>query len=378
MKITKKSPAMAFLLMIILGLFPAPSRSNAKTTSPLQQAADQDCENIKQGIQQLQQDLAAISVEMQRLTELLDQVNNGVAKTQAAVSTATAHANAGLTNETLRGQLLDTLGKLLNTRRQIKQQLEDDASIMQEIKNEIADLLSKLANCARPSTTQPPKQGPQDQQPAPPSKSTPSKSQTSMSTTGAGIQFQFRGFGGATIINGNTPSTSGFDGAVLFPLGNRVLVGPTAGFQWVDSSIVKTIGGGPPPATFIHESVGFKSGNFGGRIVFPLSGFQLDIHGGATVAGSTITQAAGFCGNGTPTGGPAGCTTTSSTTTHDTVVGPFVGGYISHSIFSHVGVFVGYDYHRLKDTKSSVNVFDVHSNDVVAGLMLSFGRHHEK
>lgn len=192
------------------------------------------------------------------------------------------------------------------------------------------------------------------------------------------VALQFRGFGGATIINSNSPSTAGFDGAVLFPLGNRVLVGPTAGFQWVDSSIVKTIGGGPPPSTFIHTSVGFKTGNFGGRIAFPFGGWQVGIHGGATVAGSTITQAEGFCGNGTPTGGPAGCTVTSSTTTHDTVVGPFVGGYISHSIFSHVGVFVEYDYHHLKETKSSVSVFDLHDSDVVAGIVLSFGRHKAK
>ena len=31
---------------------------------------------------------------------------------------------------------------------------------------------------------------------------------------------------------------------MLFPLGNRVLVGPTAGYEWVNSSIVKTVGGG--------------------------------------------------------------------------------------------------------------------------------------
>ncbi len=202
-----------------------------------------------------------------------------------------------------------------------------------------------------------------------------------MNTTGAGIQFQLRGFGGATIINGNTPSTAGFDGAVLFPLGNRVLVGPTAGFQWVDSSIVKTIGGGPPPSTFIHESVGFKTGNFGGRIAFPFGGWQLGIHGGAAVASSAITQATGFCGTGTPTGGPAGCHVTSSTTTHDTVTGPSVGGYISY-MFSplahHVGVFVEYDYHRFKDTQSSATVFDLHSSDIVAGIVLSFGRHKGK
>jgi len=204
----------------------------------------------------------------------------------------------------------------------------------------------------------------------------PSSSQTSMGTTGAGIQFQLRGFGGATIVNGNAPATAGFDGAVLFPLGNHVLVGPTAGFQWVNSSIVSSIGSMTPGSTFANTSVGFKQGNFGGRIGFPFGGWQLGIQGGATVAGSTITQIEGFCG-------PTGCTTSSSTTTHDTVVGPFVGGYIGHSIFSHVGVFVEYDYVRLKDTKPNptnpsgpaISVFDLHYSNVVAGIVLTFGRH---
>ena len=210
----------------------------------------------------------------------------------------------------------------------------------------------------------------------------PPKNNNPVSMSGFTPAIQLRGFGGASFINGNTPATAGFDGAVLFPLGNRVLVGPTAGFQWVDSSIVKTIGGGPPPSTFINTSVGFKSGNFGGRIAFPFGGWQLGIQGGATVAASTITQATGLCGG---TGGslPPGCTVTSTSTTQDTVVGPLVGAYVSRNIFSRVGVFFEYDYHLLKDTQPnptnpsgpSVTVFDLHYSDVVAGLVLTFGRH---
>jgi len=133
-------------------------------------------------------------------------------------------------------------------------------------------------------------------------------------TTGMGFtpSFQIRGFGGATFVNGNTPST--------------------AGFEWVDSSIVKTIGGGPPPSTFINQSVSLRTGNFGGRVNVPFYGFELGVHGGATVAGSTITQATGFCGP-TSTGPSGACTIVSSSTTHDTVVGPFVGGYILTRFF---------------------------------------------
>jgi Skp family chaperone for outer membrane proteins len=354
-----------FLFMMAL----IPIYAASQTTAPGQQAGGQDCEKIKQDIQQLQQELADLSAEMQRETELLDELNKDVAQTQAHLNAITAQVNAGVLNETLRGEELDTLAKVLGLRKQVRQQLEDDAKLIQGIKAEIADLLGKLANCPPPSTTEPSKQETPSPQP-PASGTTPQKNKT-VSMSGFTPTIQLRGFGGATIVNGNTPSTAGFDGAVLFPLGNRVLVGPTAGFQWVGTSIVSTIGGGPPPSTFINTSVGFKNGNFGGQIGFNLSGWELGIRGGATVASSTITQAEGFCGNGTESGGPAGCTTTSSTTTHDRITSPFVGGYISHSIFSHVGVFAEFDYHRLKDN----NVFDLSDRVVVGGVALSFGRH---
>lgn len=211
---------------------------------------------------------------------------------------------------------------------------------------------------------------------APPQENkTPPAPHKPVSMSGFTPAIQLRGFGGASIVNGNAPATAGFDVAARWPLGARIFVCvPAVGFQWADSSIVKTIGGGPPPSTFINTSVGFKTGNFGGRIGFPFGGWEIGVRGGATVASSAITQATGFCGTGTPTGGPAGCHVTSSTTTHDTVTGPFVGGYISHSIFSHVGVFAEFDYTRLKDS----NVYDVSNRVVVVGIVLSFGRHQAK
>ncbi len=207
---------------------------------------------------------------------------------------------------------------------------------------------------------------------------------TTTGTTGHGYGFtptiQLRGFGGASFITDNTPATAGFDGAVLFPLGNRVLIGPMAGFQWVGSSQVQTIGGGPPPSTFINTTAGFKQGNFGGRIAFPFSGFQFGIHGGATVAGLTITQASGFC-SGTGGSLPPGCTVISTTTTHDTGVGAFVGTYISHPIFSHVGVFGEYDYDFLPQIKppsgSSLPAISLLcGNTIFGGFTLTFGGHH--
>ena len=100
---------------------------------------------------------------------------------------------------------------------------------------------------------------------------------------------------------------------MLFPLGNRILVGPTTGFQWVNSSIVNSIGSHRPGSKFVDTSAGFKEGNFGSVVDFPLYhwnkrdrlpelNFDFGLRGGATVAGSTITQATGFCGTGRPDG----------------------------------------------------------------------------
>jgi len=134
----------------------SPGLPSPQTPAPGQQAADQDCEKIKKDIEQLQEELAKLSVEMQRVTDQLNRLDNSIAKAQADFRSR-SFVFAG---EAVRGQYLDAIAKMLNLRKQLKQQLEDDASLMQAIKDEIADLLNKLANCPPPSTTEPPKQEP--------------------------------------------------------------------------------------------------------------------------------------------------------------------------------------------------------------------------
>lgn len=373
--------AVSFILTAI-----SPLKLPSQAASPVGQATSQDCEEIKQDIQQMQDDLAKLSAAMEQLQNVLNQTNKDIAKAQADLKLTTA---PGL-NETLRGQVLDSLTGLMSTRNHLEQELETDAKLVQVIKDQIADLLNKLGNCAPPNATQPQAQeSPQNQPPSsppspPPSQLTPSQpsSNKSVSMSGFTPTFQLRGFGGASFINGNTPATSGFDGAVLFPLGNHILVGPTAGFNWINSSLVNSIGSHQPGSTFINTAAGFKSGNFGAQIQIPFmffhpTGVHIDIHAGATVANSTITQAEGFCGLGNATS-PAGCNVTSTTTTHNTVIGPFLGGYISHSIFPHVGVFAGYHWIHLKDTSSggsttgssggSQTLFDLNQNEIKLGI----------
>ena len=145
-----------------------------------------------------------------------------------------------------------------------------------------------------------------------------------------------------------------------------------------------TIGSHETGSTFIDTSAGFKEGNFGGSIAFPFGGWQLGVQGGATVADANVTQAEGYCGGTTPTGGGStACTVSSSYSSHDTVVGRFVGGYVSHRIFSHVGAFVEWDWSHLNDTtsfgsstttsSSSSTVFDVDLNDIRAGFVFTVG-----
>jgi hypothetical protein len=173
-----------------------------------------------------------------------------------------------------------------------------------------------------------------------------------------GIQFQLRGFGGTSFINGSTPATFGFDGAVLFPLGNHVLIGPTAGFEWINSSIVHSIGSRQPGSTFVDSKTRLNEGKFGVGVEFSLSnlfpqagntpnanstGWRVGIGGGLAIAGSNTTQQSGFCAG---TGGslPPGCNVVSNVREHDTANGLFVEAYVSHPILPHVEVFVGAEY----------------------------------
>ena len=182
--------------------------------------------------------------------------------------------------------------------------------------------------------------------------------------------FLLRGFGGVTLINGNAPSAAGFDAAVLFPLGHLVHLGFASGFQWSDSSVVSMAGGsgGSGPSTFINTSVGFKSGNFGGRLGLAAAGWELGLNAGVTVDGSSITQNEGACNTGGSAG--TGCIVTSTTKMYGAIVGPYAGPYVSRSIFHHVAVFAEGDFRHQKDG----HLFNNNSGSLVGGVVLSFGR----
>ncbi len=156
------STTLGFLL--ILSLSPLATPSGPHATALPQQAADQDCEKIKKDIQELQQELADLSAEMQNETNQLNSLDKTISQAQAHLKSITAGVNSGILNETLRGEELDTLAKLLSLRKQLKQQLEDDAELIQEIKAEIADLLNKLGSCPPKQTQELPKEKPKTEQ----------------------------------------------------------------------------------------------------------------------------------------------------------------------------------------------------------------------
>jgi len=130
-------------------------------------SASQDCEKIKADIRQLQQTLADLSAEVQKLTNQLDTVNQHISQIQAAVKAATDESNGQSGNQRFigtnpfeieRGQQLDSLAYEMAIRKELKERIEDDTSAMQRIKDNIADLLNQLGSCGPKNEQKSPKQ----------------------------------------------------------------------------------------------------------------------------------------------------------------------------------------------------------------------------
>lgn len=104
----------------------------------------------------------------------------------------------------------------------------------------------------------------------------------------------------AIVVNGNAPAAAGFDGPVLFPLSNTVPVGPNASYEWVNSTIPKTSGGGLSAS----GSTAANDLNFTGE--YTLNGnrisilYQFSKPTGVLVdafSGNTSVAATGTCGS---------------------------------------------------------------------------------
>ena len=344
-------------LLAVSALLLIPTHSASQAITPPQQVASEDCERIKQDIEQLQQELADLSAEMQRETEQLDQLNKAVAQTQADLNVATAHANAGLTNETLRGQLLDTLAHMLGLRKQLKQQLEDDAELIQEIKAEIADLLSKLANCGPPSTTEPPKAETPTPQP-PPSPGTKSVSSTTPSVP-APCTF-LAGLSGGITTSGNLSTASAMEGDVGMYCGPGGL-----GLGFVrsgDATVQGTTTGSSLPAS---ATANFHAAEFKGSVnVLDVGPLSMYVQGGgwAFTARSTSTTTIVVTN---PTGGTM--TETVTTTASRGGVAPFFGGSIQGRLTKYLAAQVGVKRGYLR----SGNSLDQGVTMVLFGLSVS-------
>jgi predicted RNase H-like nuclease (RuvC/YqgF family) len=131
---------------------PAGQATPPSQTTPVQQTGGEDRAKIKQDIKELQEDLAKLSVEMDSLKRRLEHLNKAIADYQKDINSM-----GSVFSETYRGERLDRLAEMMATRKDLRQQLEDDASLMQAIKDGIDDLLNKLAN---PTNTEPTKQEP--------------------------------------------------------------------------------------------------------------------------------------------------------------------------------------------------------------------------
>ena len=309
-------------LLLICAVIPLPTAAQA--AGPGQPMGDQDCERIKQDIQQLQQDLSNLSVEVQRLTDMLNTINKDISRAQANLKLTTA---PGL-NETLRGELLDSLANLMNFRSKWERQLEDDINLMQAIKDQIADLLNKLANCGPPGTTQPPKE--ETPTPQPPSTIPGTKT---VSSAPAPCTF-LAGLSGGITTSGNLSTASAMEGDVGMYCGPGGL-----GLGFVrsgDATVQGTTTGSSLPAS---ATANFHAAEFKGSVnVLDVGPLSMYVQGGgwAFTARSTSTTTIVVT---SPTGGTM--TEMVTTTASRGGVAPFFGGSIQGRLTKYLAAQVG-------------------------------------
>ena len=148
-------------LVLAIGVFALANIPPVAAQQTGTQPAGEDCATITQQVRDLQDALSQLSVERQALANALDRINNDIATLQQGVKFFSGPGSS----ESARGEALDKLATAMSQRQQVEKDLEDVDSLVQATKDAIADLLSKLANCAPPSTTQPNQASPLPQGP---------------------------------------------------------------------------------------------------------------------------------------------------------------------------------------------------------------------
>ena len=180
--------------------------------------------------------------------------------------------------------------------------------------------------------------------------------------------FQLRGHGGAAILDGQSMSAFGFDGAILFPVSKGILLGPLVGYQWIDGTISKMALKGPPRAGFAQLRASVENIYLGARMAVPIDQWEFGLQAGVTIPQMKITKDSGPCRpSSSSINAPMTCVSMDKTIKHLTVAGPFAGVYVSHPIFSKVSVFAEVDYSYLEphDRSGQSNVF------LLAGIVLT-------
>jgi len=352
-------------VMLILFLRPTvfPSGLVAQATSGTeQQAADQDCAKIKQDIQQLQNELATISAAMQALTNELDQLNQAIAQAQADLRTVT---QVGHPSESFRGELLDTLAVLMSDRNQIEQQLEDDAKAIQAIKDKIADLLSKLGNCAPPSTTQPPKETPQAQPSGGAGSEGKSHAGKPIFSLEGNFAVGFKQFSGANTCLaavGILPGAACTNSDKSFAFGGGATVGITPYFALsvgdTRANAVTRSVNSSASSTTLNDTLQPNFVTFMGQVRLPVNRFTFFFEGGGSTwqINERETQSPG-------TGGSVA--TTSFRVTGQNAA---AGGGIQVGLLKHAGLRFEYQY-LLAQKSPSV---DEHNNAALFGVFVSW------
>jgi len=111
---------------------------------PQQTVKSPDCEEIKNNIKALADTMATLQGEIQTLTASLTDLDEKISNLRGSVKKLDNYYGI---SEDFRTKLLDTLASAVNTRKKIRQEIDNDALAIQAIKDEIASLLNTLGNC---------------------------------------------------------------------------------------------------------------------------------------------------------------------------------------------------------------------------------------
>jgi hypothetical protein len=327
----------------------------------------QDCEQIKQDIQDLQDALVALTAQLDATQKTLDMVAQDIQKAQGAI-----RLSQSVGNEAARGKALDALKKLMDTQRKLKNLIEDLQNLIMLTKERINDLLNALGACGPGKNASP--------QPKPSSTST--SSLPSGSPSGSPFWWQVDGAIGFTQPTGVFPCSaivaaysnatssatcSGKTTPIDFDVGGGIGITPYFGlnFAYNRSSDVTRTASAPSFSFTDSGTFQLQYEDLTARGIVPIHGwFSLYGEGGVAfwqTSGKDVQSGIQITN---------GMTSTFATTTLYNFSGasPIVGGGFDFRLYKGLRAGVEFEHFQAKD-----GALDEHNNELKFRMTYRFG-----